>query len=112
MPDEEKKEASKEKPNVTILKTDMPEDMIKDVVDVTQQQILKHKLYKDLASAIKAAFDERHPPQDNLATTGVWHCIVGTDFAVSVTHETHFSCYWECNNTKLLIWKSKDSPYD
>ena len=32
---------------------------------------LRHKLYKDLASAIKAAFDERHPPQDNLATTGV-----------------------------------------
>jgi hypothetical protein len=70
------------------------------------------KLHKDWATAIKAEFDKLHPPLDNKATSGVWHCIVGSDFACSVTHETHYSCYWSCNNVKILLWKSKDSPFD
>ena len=73
-----------------------------DVVKVVDEVISsgKHKLHKDVASAVKASFDKLHPPADNKATSGVWHCIVGNDFACSVTHETHFSCYWSCNNTK------------
>ena len=54
----------------------------------------KHKLHKDVATAVKQAFDLKYPPVDNKATSGVYHCIVGSDFAVSVTHETHFSCFW------------------
>ena len=97
---------------IEILKTDMSEDMVSDLKEVTGALHGKHKLHKDLASAIKGAFDKKHPPADNKATSGVWHCIVGSDFACSVTHETHFSCYWSCNNVKMLIWKSKDSPFD
>ena len=96
---------------VNILKTDMSEEMVTDIHEVTKAVINKHKLHKDLASAVKAAFDVKHPPADNKATSGVWHCVVGSDFAVSVTHETHFSCYWSCNNVKFLLWKSKDSPF-
>lgn len=109
-PKEEKKEEIKT--DVKILKCDMSEEMTNDVVEITKSVWGKHKLHKDVATAIKAAFDEKHPPADNKATSGVWHCIVGSDFACSVTHETHFSCYWSCNNVKLLIWKSKDSPFD
>ena len=54
----------------------------------------------------------KYPPVDNKATSGVYHCIVGSDFAVSVTHETRASCYWSCDNVKLLLYKSKDSPFD
>ena len=97
---------------VKILKTDMDEKMVEDIILVTQTVIKKHKLSKDLATAIKAAFDLKHPPADNMATSGVWHCVCGNDFAVSVTHETHFACYWEACNTKMLLWKSKDSPFD
>ena len=98
--------------NIKILKTDMNEDMVADIITTTKETFGKFKLHKDLATAIKAAFDEKHPPADNKATSGVWHCIAGTDFACSVTHETHFACYWSCNNLKMLIWKSKDSPFD
>ena len=97
---------------VTILKTDMSEEMVADIVTVTQTVIKKHKLHKDLATAIKTAFDIKHPPADNKATSGVWHCVCGSNFAVSVTHETHFACYWEACNIKMLLWKSKDSPFD
>lgn len=112
---EEKKEEVKEEEvvlNIEILKTDMEENLVEDVKTVTAKCFGKHKLYKDLASAIKGEFDTLHPPADNKATSGVWHCVAGSDFAVSVTHETHFACYWSCNSTKFLIWKSKDSPFD
>merc|ERR1719231_479504 len=99
-------------PTISILKTDMSEDMVADIHTVTNQVFGKYKLHKDLATAIKAEFDAKHPPADNKATSGVWHCIVGSDFACSVTHETHFACYWSCNNLKMLLWKSKDSPFD
>jgi dynein light chain LC8-type len=98
--------------DIKVLQTDMSEEMVADVKEVTAECFGKHKLHKDLASAVKAGFDKKHPPADNKATSGVWHCVVGSDFAVSVTHETHYSCYWSCNNVKLLIWRSKDSPFD
>ena len=98
--------------NIEILKTDMSEDMAADVIEITKTVFGKQKLHKDLATAFKAAFDLKHPPADNKATSGVWHCIAGSDFACSVTHETHYACYWSVNNVKMLIWKSKDSPFD
>lgn len=67
---------------------------------------------QDIASAVKCEFDKKYPPADNKATSGVFHCIAGTNFACSVTHETHCSAYWECEGIKLLIFKSKDSPFD
>ena len=112
MGDADKKEEKKATLKVNILKTDMAEDMVEDIVATTEKVFGKHKLHKDLATAIKAEFDLKHPPADNKATSGVWHCIVGSDFACSVTHETHFACYWQVNNVKMLIWKSKDSPFD
>ena len=108
MADEEKEKKVKgDQPDtsikVTILKTDMSEEMVADIVTVTQTVIKKHKLHKDLATAIKTAFDIKHPPADNKATSGVWHCVCGSNFAVSVTHETHFACYWEACNVKMLL---------
>ena len=97
---------------IEILKTDMEEAMVEDIKKVTEKCFGKHKLFKDLASAVKSEFDALHPPADNKATSGVWHCIAGMDFAVSVTSETHYACYWSCNSTKFLLWKSKDSPFD
>lgn len=123
---DEKKEEEVKAPEVElkieILKSDMEETSasdkmpraptVEDIKMVTAKCFGKHKLHKDLASAIKAEFDALHPPQDNKATSGVWHCIVGSNFACSVTHETHYACYWSCNNVKFLLWKSKDSPFD
>jgi len=106
--------AAAETHKIVILKSDMNEDMIADIKKITQTVFEKKeiKLHKDVATAVKAAFDAKYPPTDNKATSGVYHCIVGTDFAVSVTHETHFACFWSCDNVKLLLYKSKDSPFD
>ena len=97
---------------IKILRTDMNEDMVADIKKITGAAFDKHKLHKDVATAVKSAFDAKYPPTDNKATSGVYHCIVGSDFAVSVTHETHYACFWSCDNVKLLLYKSKDSPFD
>ena len=53
----------------------------------------------------------KHPPADNKATSGVYHCVAGTNFACSVTAETGCSAYWSCNGVHMLLYKSKDSPF-
>mmetsp|Transcript_45132 Transcript_45132/g.94071 ORF Transcript_45132/g.94071 Transcript_45132/m.94071 type:complete len:104 (+) Transcript_45132:213-524(+) len=97
---------------IKIIKTDMSEEMIADLKAITNEVFGQNKVHKDIATAIKAGFDAKYPPTDNKATSGVYHCIAGTNFACSVTHETHCSCFWECDNVKLLLFKSKDSPFD
>ena len=37
-------------------------------------------------AGVKQAFDVKYPPVDNKATSGVYHCIVGTNFALSLIH--------------------------
>ena len=106
---------------VKVIKTDMEETMrdalmltVTEVFDKAREKTTANKdiIYKDIATAVKQGFDAKYPPADNKATSGVYHCIVGTNFACSVTHETHFSCYLTCDNVSLLIYKSKDSPFD
>mmetsp|Transcript_24739 Transcript_24739/g.50168 ORF Transcript_24739/g.50168 Transcript_24739/m.50168 type:complete len:120 (+) Transcript_24739:76-435(+) len=119
MPEEETKADTSKR--VKVIKTDMEETMLAKlseiVVEVFDQQREKATgnkeiIYKDIATGVKQAFDSHYPPVDNKATSGVYHCVVGTNFACSVTHETHFSCYLSCDNVSLLIYKSKDSPFD
>eukprot|EP00967_Tisochrysis_lutea_P154393 scaffold306506_cov30-Tisochrysis_lutea.AAC.1 len=96
-----------------VVSTDMSEEMVADlkatVLDVLSKGV---KAHKDIASAVKAQYDIKHPPPDNKATSGVFHCIVGTNFACSVTHETHFACLMKAGNLNILIFRSKDSPFD
>lgn len=106
---------------VKIIKTDMSEEYIAKLKELVAAVFDKHKekatgnkdiIYKDIATSLKQGFDEAFPPADNKATSGVYHCIVGTNFACSVTHETHYACYLSCDNVSMLIYKSKDSPFD
>ena len=106
---------------VKVIKTDMEETLLNDLIEIVAEVFTKEKskatgnkdiVYKDIATAVKQAFDAKYPPVDKKATSGVYHCIVGTNFACSVTHETHFSCYLSCDNVSLLLYKSKDSPFD
>lgn len=98
---------------IEVVTTDMSEEMVADlkatVIDVFSKE---PKAHKDVASQIKAQYDIKHPPLDNKATSGVFHCIVGRNFACSVTHETHFACLLKVGTVNVLIFRSKDSPFD
>lgn len=50
------------------------------------------------------------------ATTGVFHCVCGRSFAAACTYETHYSMWFnvQCPDAviSVLLWRSKDNPYD
>merc|ERR1711998_313334 len=113
MADDKKKDDKKPgNHKITILQSDMTEEMQEDIKVLAGAAFDKFSVYKDIATHMKAGFDAKYPPADNKATSGVYHCVVGSNFAVSVTHETHFACYLQCDNVKILLYKSKDSPFD
>merc|ERR1712228_892875 len=91
---------------VVIEKTDMSEDMTNELQTIATQVFSSCKVHKDIASKIKMAFDAKYPPVDNKATSGVYHCIAGSNFAASITHETHCAAVLSCDNVKVLLFKS------
>lgn len=93
---------------LTVLHADMPDEMLASLKLIAADAFRSAKAHKDIAQHVKAAFDLKYPPPDNKASSGVYHCIVGTNFACSVTHESNAACYLERNNVKLLLFKSKD----
>ena len=97
--------------DIKMLKTDMPESMVTFLKALTEEAFKKSPVPKDVAAHVKAKFEAEYPPADNKATSGVYHCVAGTNFACSVTAETGCSAYWSCNGVHMLLYKSKDSPF-
>ena len=71
----------------------------------------KHTQYKDVAQAIKKGYDARYP-SSGLATDGVYHAVAGKHFGASFSHETHQYIHLKVDTHDVIIFKSKDSPFD
>ena len=97
--------------DIKMLKTDMEESKVAFLKALTEEAFKKSPVPKDVAALIKEKFQAEYPPADNKATSGVYHCVAGTNFACSVTAETGCSAYWSCNGVHMLLYKSKDSPF-
>ena len=64
-----------------------------------------------MAQAIKKGYDSRYP-SSGLATDGVYHVLVGKHFGASFSHETHQYIHLKVDLNDVIIFKSKDSPFD
>ena len=64
-----------------------------------------------MAQAIKKGYDSRYP-SSGLATDGVYHVLVGKHFGASFSHETHQYIHLKVDTNDVIIFKSKDSPFD
>ena len=71
----------------------------------------KHTQYKDVAQHIKREYDKRYPSSGK-ATDGVYHAVVGKHFGASFSHETAFYIHLKIDLHNVIIFKSKDSPFD
>merc|ERR1719446_313635 len=49
---------------------------------------------------MKKAFDEKFK--------GTWHCVVGSSFGCSITHETKYLFFFTCAGHSVLIFQSAD----
>ncbi|KAH7573550.1 hypothetical protein JRO89_XS03G0170200 [Xanthoceras sorbifolium] len=61
---------------VIIKSADMKDDMQKEAVEIAIATFERNSVEKDVAERIKKEFDKRHGP--------TWHCIVGSNFGVSL----------------------------
>ena len=64
-----------------------------------------------MAQAIKKGYDARYP-SSGLATDGVYHVVAGKHFGASFSHETHQYIHLKVDTHDVIIFKSKDSPFD
>ena len=71
----------------------------------------KYTKYKDVAQHIKKTYDARYPSSGK-STDGVYHAVVGKHFGASFSHETSNYIHLECDLHNVIIFKSKDSPFD
>lgn len=57
------------------------------------------------------SYDKKYP-SNGRATDGVYHCIVGRNFASAISHETRFYIHLVVETLHVILFKSKDCPFD
>merc|ERR1711872_809329 len=65
---------------------DMPDALKADAIALGKEAVGAHEQEKDIAFAIKKAFDDKHG--------ATWHCIVGAKFGSYVTYEVGFIYFY------------------
>ncbi|EGR29513.1 hypothetical protein IMG5_154340 [Ichthyophthirius multifiliis] len=78
--------------------TDMEEDMVKRVKEISLSAIKDFKQERQIANYIKQVFDK----QDGYG----WNCIVGRNFGSHIVHQTKKYCFFQINELQLLLWKA------
>jgi len=76
---------------------DMPDALKADAIALGKEAVGAHEQEKDIALAIKKAFDEKHG--------ATWHCIVGAKFGSYVTYEVGF-IYFYVGEKAILLFKA------
>eukprot|EP00899_Mesostigma_viride_P022537 jgi/Mesvir1/3468/Mv11961-RA.1 len=94
-----------------IVRSDMTAEYEKSAVEIAMQAFHKYHQPKDIATYIKKEYDKKYP-SDGKATSGVYHCIVGSYFAAAISHETRFYLQFKVGNISVILFKSKDSPFN
>lgn len=80
-----------------LLKSDFTDEMKIRAYDLAFESLEKFVVEKDMADYIKQVFDSDFEE--------TWQCIVGKDFAVSLTHESENFLFFSIENTYFLIFK-------
>eukprot|EP00898_Chlorokybus_atmophyticus_P005856 jgi/Chlat1/6271/Chrsp44S09052 len=100
---------------ITVVRCDMGDEQLRQAMEVAGAAFDKHSHFKDVATFIKKEYDKRYP-SDGRATSGVYHCVVGSAFAAAVSHENRGYLQMRVDgndgNVHVIIFKSKDSPFD
>ena len=77
---------------------DMSNEMQTAAIEAAEQALSKYDVERDVAKAIKEAFDKEHGEP--------WHCIVGKSFGSFVTHDSGHFLYFYLGDTAILLFKT------
>lgn len=78
--------------------TDMDEDLLKKVIDVTYQAMSQFRQEKQIAHYVKYEFDKSDPYG--------WNCIVGRNFGSHIVHQTKKYVFYKVKELNFLLWKA------
>ncbi len=81
----------------SLVKYDITEEMKARAYDLAFQSLEKYSVERDMSDYIKSKFDEEFLPS--------WQCVVGKDFAVSLSHESENFLFFSVENTYFLLFK-------
>mmetsp|Transcript_6420 Transcript_6420/g.8683 ORF Transcript_6420/g.8683 Transcript_6420/m.8683 type:complete len:119 (+) Transcript_6420:3-359(+) len=114
--DEEQVDKGPKGPNlashqIAVISSLMQQDFETQAIEVCAMAVEQFKNSKDMATFVKKEYDKRFPGSGK-ATEGVYHCIAGTHFGASVSHETRCYIHLKVDLLHFIMWKSKDSPFD
>eukprot|EP00803_Ostreobium_quekettii_P004367 evm.model.scf_394.3 EVM.evm.TU.scf_394.3 scf_394:36694-39325(+) len=96
--------------SVVIVDNHMTSEHEEAAVAVALEAVDRHHHLKDIAFHVKTAYDRRYPGSGK-ATEGVYHCVVGSNFASAVSHEKRQYIRLVVDTLHIVLWKSKDSPF-
>lgn len=99
-PPEEKEEGLADAVKVEVLDSDMNSEFEASAREICLQAVAGSKHLKDIAFRIKHSYDKKYPGSGK-ATEGVYHCIVGTNFA-----SEHSALLFGCTSTSTPCRKS------
>jgi dynein light chain LC8-type len=80
-----------------IHKSDTPSDVKQRAIDLAVESMTKFNIEKDMAEYMKKKFD------DELIEG--WQCVIGKDFAVSLSHESKNFLFFSIEKTYFLLFK-------
>ena len=83
-----------------VIHVTMPADMQEAAITKATEASARFKIEKDIATDLKKQFDESY--------SGSWNCVVGTNFGVSITHETKYLKYMSRAKTHILLFRAAD----
>mmetsp|Transcript_21279 Transcript_21279/g.59155 ORF Transcript_21279/g.59155 Transcript_21279/m.59155 type:complete len:122 (-) Transcript_21279:292-657(-) len=101
----------RKKYKTTVVESHMTTAHEQDAVEFSLEAFHTYKHLKDIAQHIKQSYDKKYP-SNGKATDGVYHCIVGRNFASAISHETRFYIHLKVETLHVILFKSKDSPFD
>ena len=98
---------------VKVHRSDVVTEMEENAVDVAKIGLERYpNSYRDAAMFIMKEFDRRYASEGHSSSDGVFHVVCGMSFAASVSHETRAFIHVQVGTTHVIIFKSKDSPFD
>ena len=78
--------------------TDMDDDYLKKVVDITMNAMISNKHERLISRYIKNEFDKF----DGFG----WNCVVGKNFGSHIIHQTKKYVFYQVRELSFLLWKA------
>lgn len=80
-----------------LIKYDCDKSIVKFAYDIVFEALEKFRIEKSISEFLKTKFDEKYDK--------TWHCVVGEDYSVSLTHDSRCFIFFMVDKYYVLLFK-------